>query len=62
MKIARPQQHASPDHEENIKRGAAAFREAARAGAELIAFAELSFLRFLPDRRPEFYSSSGLLD
>lgn len=48
MKIALIQQHATPDHEDNLKRGVEVFREAARAGAELVAFAELAFLRFLP--------------
>lgn len=48
MKIALVQQHASADHEANIRRGAEAFKEAARAGASLVAFAELSFQRFLP--------------
>jgi predicted amidohydrolase len=48
MKIALVQQHASPDYLENLKRGAAAFQEAAAAGAGLVAFAELAFLRFLP--------------
>jgi N-carbamoylputrescine amidase len=48
MRIALVQQHASPDQDDNMKRGVAAFREAARAGAELVAFAELAFLRFLP--------------
>jgi beta-ureidopropionase len=48
MKIALVQQHASPDREDNVRRGREAFREASRAGAGLIAFAELGFLRFLP--------------
>jgi N-carbamoylputrescine amidase len=48
MKIALVQQHASSDYQENLRRGAEAFREAAAAGADLIAFAELAFLRFLP--------------
>ena len=48
MKIALVQQHASCDREANIRRGAAAFQEAARAGASLVAFSELAFLRFLP--------------
>jgi predicted amidohydrolase len=48
MKIALVQQHASLDRRDNVRRGEAAFREAARSGAELIAFAELGFLRFLP--------------
>ena len=48
LKIALVQQHASLDKEDNLRRGAAALREAARAGAGLVAFAELAFLRFLP--------------
>lgn len=48
MKIALVQQHASPDRQDNIRRGMEAFREASRGGAGLIAFAELGFLRFLP--------------
>jgi N-carbamoylputrescine amidase len=48
LKVALVQQHASLDKENNLRRGAAAFREAARAGAGLVAFAELAFLRFLP--------------
>jgi len=48
LKIALVQQHASLDKEDNLRRGANAFQEAARAGAGLVAFAELAFLRFLP--------------
>jgi N-carbamoylputrescine amidase len=48
MKIALVQQHASPDRQDNVRRGIEAFREASRAGAGLVAFAELGFLRFLP--------------
>lgn len=51
MKIALIQQHASLDREDNINRGAAAFRAAAAAGAQLIAYAELGFLPFLPQRQ-----------
>jgi len=51
MKIALVQQHATQDREENIQRGVLAFREAAESGAELVAFAELAFLPFLPQRR-----------
>ncbi len=58
MKIGLIQQPASEDLDDNLRRGAAAFREAAGAGAELIAFAELAFLPFLPslpaERRPGF--------
>jgi beta-ureidopropionase len=48
MKIALVQQHASSDLEDNLCRGVAAFEEAARRGASLVAFAELAFLPFLP--------------
>jgi N-carbamoylputrescine amidase len=48
MKIALVQQRASPDGLDNVRRGEEAFREAARSGADLVAFAELGFLRFLP--------------
>jgi N-carbamoylputrescine amidase len=48
MKIALIQQHSTTDRNENLARGTAAFREAARQGVDLVAFAELAFLRFLP--------------
>lgn len=48
MKIALVQQHATHDPEENRERGKRAFLEAARAGARLVAFAELAFCRFYP--------------
>jgi N-carbamoylputrescine amidase len=48
MKIALVQQHATNDRQDNVRRGTDTFREASRAGAGLIAFAELGFLRFLP--------------
>jgi len=51
MKIALIQQHATVNREENIKRGIAGFREAAKSGADLVAFAELAFLPFLPQRQ-----------
>jgi predicted amidohydrolase len=49
LKIALVQQRASRDVEENRRRGEAAFLEAARAGAGLVAFPELAFSRFLPE-------------
>jgi beta-ureidopropionase len=56
VKIALIQQAAGLDLDDNIRRGRRAFEEAARAGAEVAAFAELAFLPFLPqipaDRRP----------
>lgn len=51
MKIALIQQHASPDREDNIQRGLEAFKIAADSGAQLIAYAELAFYRFLPQNR-----------
>jgi N-carbamoylputrescine amidase len=48
MKIALIQQSASWDLEDNLRRGVSAFHEAARQGAQLIAYAELAFLPFLP--------------
>ncbi len=53
-KIALIQQHASDNVEENIQRGIDHFEEAAGHGADLIAFAELAFLPFLPQ-----YPGSG---
>jgi N-carbamoylputrescine amidase len=58
VKISLIQQHSSRDKEENIRRGEASFREAARGGAGLVAFAELSFLRFLP----QYPATAGALD
>jgi beta-ureidopropionase len=48
LRIALIQQHATGDPAENRARGRAAFLEAARAGAGLVAFAELAFSRFYP--------------
>ncbi len=50
MKIALVQQAAGHDHQENLRRGLAAFEEAARAGASLVVYAELAFERFYPQR------------
>jgi N-carbamoylputrescine amidase len=50
MKIALIQQRASPDKEDNVRRGLSAMEQAARAGASLITFAELAFERFHPQR------------
>lgn len=52
VKIALIQQHATRDLEENLERGISNFEEAAENGAEIIAFPELSFLPFFP-QRPE---------
>lgn len=58
MKIGLVQQHASGDLDDNLRRGAEAFRQASEQGAGLVAFAELAFLPFLPslpaERRPGF--------
>jgi len=48
VKIALIQQYASPDKQDNIRRGLAAVDEAARNGAALAVFAELAFERFYP--------------
>ncbi len=47
-KIALVQQHATGDKAANIERGLAAFQQAARAGAQGVAFAELAFEPFYP--------------
>ncbi len=60
LKIGLVQQRASEDPEDNLRRGAEAFRAAAESGAKLVVFAELAFLPFLPripaGRRPGFES------
>jgi N-carbamoylputrescine amidase len=48
LRIALVQQHATADPAENRERGRKAFLEAAKAGANLVAFAELAFTRFYP--------------
>jgi N-carbamoylputrescine amidase len=48
MRIALVQQHATPDRGDNVARGLAALERAARAGADLVAFAELAFEPFYP--------------
>lgn len=48
MKIALIQQHATKNSEENLRRGIEAFYRAADQGAELVAYSELAFSRFLP--------------
>ncbi len=55
MRIGLVQQHATGDPAENRARGGAAYREAAKAGANLVAFAELAFTRFYP----QFPASAG---
>jgi len=51
LKIALIQQQATKNYEDNLKRGVEAFRKAAEAGADLVAFAELAFLPFLPQTK-----------
>ena len=48
MRIALIQQHAGRDKQENVARGLRAFEAAARAGAQVIGFAELAFEPFYP--------------
>ena len=48
MRIGLVQQHATGDPAENRARGRAAYLEAAKAGANVVAFAELAFTRFYP--------------
>ncbi|MDI6844947.1 MAG: nitrilase-related carbon-nitrogen hydrolase [Candidatus Saccharicenans sp.] len=56
IKIALVQQANTRDREHNLKRGLEALEKAARAGARLVLFPELSFLPFLPQHpaRPGF--------
>lgn len=53
LKIALIQQHATLDKAANLARGLAALEEAARAGAEVAAFAELAFESFHPQHPAE---------
>ena len=48
MRIALIQQHATADKAANLARGLESARAAARAGAEVLAFAELAFEPFYP--------------
>lgn len=50
MKIALIQQHATRSRQDNLSRGIKALEEAAQRGAHLVAFAELAFDYFLPQR------------
>jgi N-carbamoylputrescine amidase len=50
VRIALVQQHAAADGAANLERGLAAAREAAAGGARVIAFAELAFAPFHPQR------------
>ena len=60
-RIALVQQHAGPDKEENLARGLAALDAAARYGAELVAYAELAFEPFHP-QRPATEESAALAE
>lgn len=53
LKLALVQQHAVSDIKKNVDRGIEAFEEAADHGAGLIAFAELAFTPFYPQKRAE---------
>src|SRR5689334_1880171 len=50
MRLALVQQHAGPDKSDNIRRGLQAMERAARDGATVVAFAELAFELFHPQR------------
>ena len=50
MRIALVQQHATPDKAANVARGVVALERAARDGAQVVAFAELAFEWFHPQR------------
>ena len=50
MRIALVQQRAEADKQSNVARGLVALEDAARGGAELVAFAELAFERFHPQQ------------
>jgi predicted amidohydrolase len=50
MRIALVQQHATADLDDNRSRAVAAVRRAAAEGAELVAFAELAFTPFYPQK------------
>ena len=54
LKLALIQQHATKDNQNNIDRAIASFEQAAKQGAQLIAFAELAFTHFYPQ-----YPSTG---
>jgi N-carbamoylputrescine amidase len=50
LKIALIQQQATKNKQKNIKRAMVSLEQAAQQGAQLIAFAELAFTRFYPQR------------
>ncbi len=51
MKVALVQQHAAACIDDNLVRGVRAFRRAVGGGARLVAYAELAFSRFLPEKK-----------
>jgi len=51
LRVALVQQPASQDKAENVARGLSALETAARAGAHVVAYAELAFEPFYPQRR-----------
>lgn len=53
VKVGLIQQKATADVQQNIQRGAEAFEKAASQGAQLIAFAELAFTPFYPQKPAE---------
>jgi predicted amidohydrolase len=52
VKVALVQQRATPDKSANVRRALAAVDEAAAQSARIVAFAELAFERFHPQRPP----------
>ena len=50
MRIALVQQRATPDKQDNLRRGLEALSEAAGHGADLVCYAELAFEPFYPQR------------
>jgi N-carbamoylputrescine amidase len=61
LRIALVQQQATGDPAGNLARGEAAFLEAARSGANVVAFAELAFTRFYP-QMPATAESAALAE
>ncbi len=53
MRIALVQQRAELDKSSNVARGLAALERAARDGADVVAYAELAFERFHPQRQAD---------
>lgn len=50
MRVALVQQTADRDHQANVRKGLKNLRRAAKEGADVVAFAELAFTRFYPQR------------